>query len=77
MNIEVPDCVIKAEVGHVDDREENITMNVQVGGVVVMTRTYPYGWHTPPIEYASSPEEAQDMVLAEFGTALRTLIGKI
>lgn len=78
MNIEIPESVIKAECSDPNDAtdDDQYTVNVLVGGVIVMVRTYPRGWRANQ-EYMSNPEEACDTALGEFGQALRALIGEV
>lgn len=78
MNIEIPESVIKAEVdwSTANTIDEEYTVDVTVGGVVVMTRTFPKAYDGKH-DFASSGEDAQNMALEEFGKALRSLIGEI
>jgi hypothetical protein len=65
-----------ARTDWVETNDEQYTVEVEVGGVTVMTVVVPRGWRPSTDEdYASSSDEAESMAIAEFGNRLRKLIG--
>jgi hypothetical protein len=80
-HIELPAPVIDIEVKYQPGPERNEgntwLATVEVGGVVVMERTYDADWHSftqRPKDFAEDPDEARQMIAKDFGLAIKKLL---
>lgn len=78
IDIEIPAPVIEAEEDYSasDYDVDTFVIDVKVGGVVVMTRTYSRKAEYRSAEYVFDLEGAKEKALAAFGQHLRRLIGE-
>jgi hypothetical protein len=80
-NIEIPHPVIEVEVEYEPATSHNEDSRwfarVEVGGVVLMKREYDADWRdytTRPDNFAEDADEARQMILKDFGTAIKNLL---
>lgn len=82
VSIEIPAPIVDIEVKYEPgpERNEGNTWfaTVEVGGVVVMSRTYDADWRSftqRPKDFAEDADEARQMIAKDFGIAMKNLLG--